>query len=150
MRFGIWTASGMRPNDFRIRFLPVKDCAIVVPCGHAEDGSRASIVHPASTLGSPLREPDAGKSPLRRGRSLAWSEGDGPCLGVERAKTRVLAESEFREARQIGLLQPLGKPFYTEKVRRRSAATVASPLQGLPGVSRVMILDLRSYGGPTG
>jgi hypothetical protein len=31
MRFGICTASGMRPNDFRIRFLPVKDCAILIP-----------------------------------------------------------------------------------------------------------------------
>jgi len=29
----------MRPNDFRIRFLPVKDCAMLFPCG--ADGVRA-------------------------------------------------------------------------------------------------------------
>src|SRR5579872_6019288 len=51
MRFGICTASGMRPKDFRIRFLPVNDCAIRAPLGRAERFPRAVLVH-ASTLGS--------------------------------------------------------------------------------------------------
>ena len=55
MRFGICTASGMRPKDFRIRFLPVKDCAIL-SLEDAGTESRRRCFHPASTLGPPLRE----------------------------------------------------------------------------------------------
>ena len=55
MRFGICTASGMRPKDFRIRFLPVKDCAILSleDAGNGVPASSAVILRPPSD--SPVR-----------------------------------------------------------------------------------------------
>src|ERR671915_663073 len=110
MRFGIWTASGMRPNDFRIRFLPVKDCAIVIPWVRRE-GLPASVRHPASTL-----EPPVGGRTLERPRIVGASPR---MVGGRRTMPRDITRESavgmwirgaVREPAQISPFASLGKP----------------------------------------
>ena len=70
----------MRPNDLRIRFLPVKDCAIYVSQA-ARGEPRAKLIH-ASTL-EPLLDGSAGRrKPPLEGALLRRTGGRMPCLGA--------------------------------------------------------------------
>src|SRR5579859_1129979 len=89
------TASGMRPKDLRIRFLPVNDCAIMAPLRRAESDPRRRVfpcVHPRFGRGTgkypvTCRPPDAGwfREPKSQayGAPSRWSEGSGPRLGAK-------------------------------------------------------------------
>src|SRR4249919_1579124 len=66
----------MRPNDLRIRFLPVKVCAIFVPWDAAERSPRVGQFVPASTLepanaGRTLEAPTVARGAPSHGRRAA-------------------------------------------------------------------------------
>src|ERR1700678_2933465 len=106
MRFGMRTASGMRPKDLRIRFLPVNDCAIMAPLRRAESVPRRRVcpcVHPR--FGRGAREmswlhavrrtlDDSVSLESGYGAPSRWSEGSGPRLGAKwrRAPMRMRVE----------------------------------------------------------
>src|SRR5579875_526590 len=92
----------MRPKDFRIRFLPVKDCAILCPNRRGRR-VRARNVH-ASTLMRPDQERRTPESPsFAEGAPSLRPEGGWPSFGAK-ARERIASETNqiFRESGDIG------------------------------------------------
>ena len=85
---------GCRPNDLRIRFLPVKDCAIFIPNGRGKGIPRAMCpcVHPRNAPGQERRTPEYLSSPKRTPRAL-------PRYG-RRAAGRASEHKRAKESRQ--------------------------------------------------
>src|SRR5579884_4177559 len=88
----------MRPNDLRIRFLPVKDCAICFPKGATEgdSGRRMIILRPPF---EPLHEeePDAGMPPGIVGGAPSHGLRATDHASGYHARERVTGIGRFRE-----------------------------------------------------